>query len=70
MVDAGREIVELETREKEQEVLVLQLQQEQQRQLQPLAAPPPVWKSQLVTLYLRLGARALHSSSLRKSSAV
>ena len=68
VVEACRNEVELETRGKEQEEL-LQLPLEQQ-QLQTPAAPPPVWKPQLVIplLVLRLGARALHSSSRRSSS--
>ena len=62
-----RDKVELETRGGEQEEL-LQLPLKQQQQLQPPAPPPLVWTSKLVIPLLRLGARALYSSSRRGSS--
>ena len=55
VVVACRDEVGLETRGKEQEEL-LQLPLQQKEKLQPPAAPPPVWTSQLVFPLLETGS--------------
>ena len=57
VVVACRYEVELKARGEEQEES-LQLPLEQQQQLQPPAAPPPVWTSQLVFLLLETGSES------------
>ena len=57
VVVACRDKVELETRGEEQEEL-LQLPLKQQQQLQPRAAPPHVWTSQLVFPHLETGSES------------
>ena len=58
VVEACRDMVELEMGGKEQEEHLQLPQKQQQQQLQPPAAPPLVWNSQLVIPLLETGSES------------